>query len=114
MLIALTRDIPSAINACELTHVERNPIDIAAVRAQHAAYEAALESAGCPVQRLPPLDDMPDSVFVEDTAIVVDELAVITRPGAESRRGETASVAAALRAHRHVVNIEEPGTLDGG
>ena len=114
MLLALTREVPAAINACELTHVERNPIDVAVARAQHAAYEAALEAAGCSVRRLPPLDDMPDSVFVEDTAVVVDELAVVTRPGAASRRGETASVAEALRAHRDVVSIEEPGTLDGG
>ncbi|HKS23278.1 MAG TPA: arginine deiminase family protein [Thermoanaerobaculia bacterium] len=114
MILALTREVPSAINDCELTHLNRNPIDVDAARAQHAAYEAALEAAGCTVRRLPPLDDMPDSVFVEDTAVVVDELAVMTRPGAESRRGETASVAAALRAHRRVVAIEEPGTLDGG
>ncbi len=114
MLLALTREVPAAINACELTHVERTPIDVAAARAQHAAYEAALEAAGCTVRRLPPLDDMADSVFVEDTAVVVDELAVITRPGAASRRGETESVAEALRAHRDVVSIEEPGTLDGG
>jgi dimethylargininase len=114
MLLALTREVPSVINACELTHVERQPIDVAAARAQHAAYEAALEAAGCSVRHLPPLDDMPDSVFVEDTAVVVDELAVMARPGAASRRGETASVAEALRAHRDVVAIEEPGTLDGG
>lgn len=114
MILALTREVPSAINACELTHLNRNPIDVAAARAQHAAYEAALEAAGCTVRCLPPLDDMPDSVFVEDTAVVVDELAVMTRPGAESRRGETASVAEALRAYRNVVAIEKPGTLDGG
>ena len=114
MLVALTRDVPSTINACELTHVERRPIDVAAARAQHAAYEAALEAVGCTLRRLPALDDMPDSVFVEDAAVVVDELAVIARPGAASRRAETASVAEALRAYRDVVAIEEPGTLDGG
>ena len=114
MLLALTRDVPSSINACELAHVERQPIDVAAARAQHAAYEAALEAAGCTLLRLPALDELPDSVFVEDTAVVVDELAVIARPGAASRRAETASVAEALRAHRDVVEIAEPGTLDGG
>jgi dimethylargininase len=113
-LVALTREVPLAINACELTHVQRQPIDLAAARAQHAAYEAALAAARCTVRRLPPLDGMPDSVFVEDTAVVVDELAVIARPGAASRRGETSSVAEALRADRDVVEILEPGTLDGG
>ena len=114
MLVALTREVPSTINACALTHVERTPIDVAAARAQHAAYEAALEAAGCTVRRLPAADDLPDSAFVEDTTVVVDELAVMARPGAASRRAETESVAAALRAHRDVVAIEEPGTLDGG
>jgi dimethylargininase len=114
LLVALTREVPASINACELTHVARQPIDVAAARAQHAAYEAALAAAGCTVRRLPPLDGMPDSVFVEDAAVVVDELAVMARPGAASRRGETASVAEALRDTRDVVAIEEPGTLDGG
>jgi dimethylargininase len=63
---------------------------------------------------LPAEDAMPDSVFVEDAAIVVDELAIITRPGAESRRGETASVAAALSRHRPLAYIEPPATIDGG
>jgi dimethylargininase len=114
MLFALTREVPSTINACELTHVERHPIDVAVARAQHAAYEAALQAAGCTLRRLPAMDDLPDSVFVEDTAVVVDELAVIARPGAASRLAETASVAEALAAHRDVVVIREPGTLDGG
>jgi len=112
--IALTREVPSTINACELTHLDRRPIDVALARAQHAAYEDALRAAGCTVVRLPALDALPDSVFVEDAAVVVDELAVVTRPGAASRRAETESVAAALRAYRDVVAIDEPGTLDGG
>src|SRR4051794_141915 len=112
--IALTREVPSTINDCELTHLDRHPIDVALARAQHAAYEAALQAAGCTIVRLPALDELPDSVFVEDAAVVVDELAVVARPGAASRRAETESVAAALRAHRDVVAIEEPGTLDGG
>ncbi|HEV2719464.1 MAG TPA: arginine deiminase family protein [Thermoanaerobaculia bacterium] len=114
MLFAVTRAVPSTIDACELTHIDRQPIDLGKARAQHAAYEAALEAAGCTLRRLPPLDALPDSVFVEDTAVVVDELAVIVRPGAASRRAETASVAEAMRAYRDVVEIAEPGTLDGG
>ncbi len=114
MLFAVTRAVPSTINDCELTHVDRQPIDLGKARAQHAAYEAALEAAGCTLLRLPPLDDKPDSVFVEDAAVVTDELAVIARPGAASRRAETTSVAEAMRAYRDVVEIAEPGTLDGG
>ena len=81
---------------------------------QHAAYEDALRRAGCRVERLPDAPDLPDSVFVEDTAVVFDDVAVIARPGAESRRGEVDAMAAALRPHRRLAFIEEPGTLDGG
>ena len=81
---------------------------------QHAAYEQALAALGCTVQRLPPAPDLPDSVFVEDTAIVCDEVAIIARPGAASRRAEVDIVAAALAAHRPLARIDAPGTLDGG
>ena len=113
-LLALTRDISPAIERCELTHLERTTIDLTRARAEHNAYEAALRALGCQVDRLPAGPDMPDSVFIEDTAIVLDELAVITRPGAESRRKETAVVADAVRQHRPVAAILAPGTLDGG
>jgi dimethylargininase len=113
-LIALTRSVPPSIAHCELTHLAREPIDLARAIAQHDAYERALESLGYHVQRLQETPELPDSVFVEDTAVIVDELAVITRPGAESRRAETASVAEALRAYRELRFIEAPGTLDGG
>src|SRR5258708_28908927 len=111
---ALTRSVPSSITHCELTHLAREPIDLARARTQHAAYERALAEAGCTLERLPPEDAMPDSVFVEDTALVFDELAVITRPGAQSRRGETASGAAALARYRPIATIEEPAIIDGG
>jgi dimethylargininase len=114
MPIALTRSVPSSITQCELTHLARAPIDLARARAQHAAYEHALAETGCTIERLPPEDAMPDSVFVEDTALVFDELVVITRPGAESRRGETASVAAALARYRPLATIEAPAVIDGG
>jgi len=113
-LIALTRGVPSTINRCELTHVERTPIDADRARAQHDEYERALESLGCTIVRVPTADEFPDSVFIEDAAIVVDEVAVITRPGAESRRGETAAVADALRNYRELRFIEPPATIDGG
>jgi dimethylargininase len=112
--IALTRAVPRSLERCEVTHLARRPIDVARAARQHAAYEDALRAAGCTVVRIPPEPDLPDSVFVEDTAVVLDEVAVITRPGAPSRRGETASTAAALRAWRPLVAIEDPGTLDGG
>lgn len=112
--LAITREISAAIENCELTHLDRTPIDLARARAQHEAYEDVLRELGYEVHRLPTDDTMPDSVFIEDTALVLDELAVITRPGAESRRPETAAVAEAVRTHRPVAAILAPGTLDGG
>ncbi len=112
--LALTRDISPAIEDCELTHLERTTIDLARACAEHNEYEAALRALGFEVKRLPAGPDMPDSVFIEDTAIVLDELAVIMRPGAESRRVETAAVAEAVRTYRPVAAILAPGTIDGG
>src|SRR5258706_1701926 len=114
MLIAITRDVSPAIGRCELTHLGRVPIDVERARAEHRAYEASLAEAGCRVERLEAGPDMPDAVFVEDTAIVFDELAILARPGAESRRIETAAVAAALTRFRPVHAIDAPGTVDGG
>jgi dimethylargininase len=113
-LLAITRDISPAIEQCELTHLERTAIDLTRARTEHAEYEAALRALGCDVKRLPAGPAMADSVFIEDTALVLDELAIITRPGAESRRAETAEVAQAVRAYRPVAAILAPGTLDGG
>lgn len=114
MPIALTRSVPPSIVNCELTHLEREPINPVRAVEQHRRYEEALAALGCTIQRLPPLPDLPDSVFVEDAAVVLPELAVIARPGATSRRAEVASVADALRPHRPLRFIEPPGTLDGG
>jgi dimethylargininase len=114
MLLALTRAVPRSIDRCELTHLDRTPIDYARAVEEHARYEAALGEMGCRVERLPDAPDEPDSVFVEDTAIVFDDLAVIARPGAASRRGEVAATVAALTRHRRLVFIQAPGTLDGG
>lgn len=114
---ALTRGVSAAIARCELTHLERSPIDIEIARRQHEAYERTLSDLGCSVHRLaagPDDDEMPDSVFIEDTAVVFRELAIVMRPGAPSRRVETAAVAAALAHYRPVRHIEAPGTLDGG
>jgi dimethylargininase len=113
-LLALTREVPESLARCELTHLARTPIDLARARAQHAAYERALADAGCEVVRLRSLPAHPDSVFVEDCAVVLPELAVLARPGAASRRGEVESAARELAAHRALARIEPPGTLDGG
>ena len=114
MRIALTREISPLLAQCELTHLDRQPIDLDLARAQHGAYEACLAEAGYHVERLPAGVDMPDSVFIEDTAVVFPELAIITRPGAASRRHETTAVAAALAASRRLVHLEPPATMDGG
>lgn len=113
-MIAITREVSAGLGACELSFVERSPIDIARARLQHRAYQDALRSLGCVVRVLPELAHMADAVFVEDTAIVLDEVAIMTRPGAASRRGEGASVADALGRYRELRHIDAPGTLDGG
>ena len=112
--VAVTRGVSPAIAGCELTFLERAPIDYARAVAQHAAYERLLEELGLRVLRIDADAALPDCCFVEDIAIVLDELAVLTRPGAPSRRGETAAVAAVLANHRPIVRLEEPARIDGG
>lgn len=112
--VAITRAVSAALGDCELTHQARVPIDIECARAQHREYEQALRDAGYIVEQLPSSNQMPDSVFVEDIAVVFDELAIITRPGAESRRLETRAVADALARHRDLHVIRAPATVDGG
>ena len=114
MRIAITRAVSASIAQCELTHLAREPIDVVRAVAQHDALEAMLERLGCTIVRLAAEPEMPDAVFVEDAAVVVDELAVLTRPGADSRRSEIGSVGAVLSRFRPLVGIEPPGTLDGG
>jgi dimethylargininase len=114
LLIAITREVSPNIGQCEITHIQRQPLDIDLARTQHTQYERVLAELGCQVKRLPADSRLPDSVFVEDAAIVLDELAISTRPGAESRRGETEIIAGALGEYRTIRKIEPPGTLDGG
>ncbi len=114
MDIALLRDVSPSIASCELTYLERQPIDPARAVEQHERYREVLRDLGLEIVSLPGDAAHPDCCFVEDTAVVLDEIAVITRPGAASRRDETRVVAEALAAYRHVVAIEAPGTLDGG
>jgi dimethylargininase len=113
-LIAITRQVSPAINQCELTHLERQPIDLQRAQAQHREYEEALRSLGVEVVSLLPMLDLPDSVFVEDAAVVLDECAIITRPGADSRRPETDLIAQVLFPFRRLFHIQAPATVDGG
>ena len=113
-LMAITRAVSPSMNDCQLAFAERRPIDIAKAVAQHDQYQACLRSLGIAVVSLPALPDLPDAVFVEDPAIVLDEIAIITRMGAESRRGESASLAEAVARFRPLRWIAAPGTLEGG
>jgi dimethylargininase len=114
MWIALTRPVSPSLAQCELTHLSREPIDVERATTQHAAYEHLLRACGATVVQVPAAPELPDAVFVEDTATVLDEVAVITRPGAASRRAEPAAVASVLAAYRPVHAMRAPATLDGG
>ncbi len=114
MLIAIARRISPSFANGERTHVERRPIDLTAANLEHTAYLDALRALGATVVHASDAPDQPDAVFVEDTAIVLDEVAVITRPGAPSRRPETIGIAQALANYRPLRHLEAPATLDGG
>jgi dimethylargininase len=115
MLTAITRAVSPGLADCELTFLARQRIDVAKAIEQHQRYEERLARLGArKIVQLPPDPGLPDSVFVEDTAIVLDELAVITRLGAASRRAETALVAESLSAHRPLRFIQPPATIEGG
>jgi dimethylargininase len=112
--IAFTRAVPPTIHQCELTHQQRVPIDPARAEREHRGYERALVALGCRIERVAAAPELADSVFVEDAAVVLPEIAIITHPGVESRRAETDGVAAALRPYRPLAFIRAPATLDGG
>jgi dimethylargininase len=113
MPLAFTRAVSRRIADCALTHLDRQAIDPDRAIAQHAGYEDALRDAGFEIVRLPELADDPDAVFVEDTAILLGEHAVITRPGVPSRAGEIYSTAEGLKSH-FSIHFLSTGTLDGG
>lgn len=114
MLTAVTRAVSRSLVNCELTWLDREPIDIDRAIAQHHAYEALLAELGVRVISLPALEEHPDAVFVEDPALVFDEVAVVTSMGCESRRGERASLASALAKFRPVIHMRDPARLEGG
>jgi len=111
---AFVRELSPALARCELSFLERATIDVSLAVRQHADYVAQLAALGCEIAWLPPLPDHADGVFVEDTAVVLPEVTVITRPGAQSRRNEVESVASSLARVTRVVRILDPGTLEGG
>ncbi len=114
MLLAITRAVSRSIVNCELTHLARTPIDVERARSQHAQYEAGLRRLGVAVLSLPEEPALADSVFVEDTALVLGECAILLRPGAQSRRPETDSIARVLSRYRRLFHIEAPARVDGG
>lgn len=98
-----------------LTHLERQPVDLALAERQWQGYVGAMAAEGWELVEVAPADDCPDAVFVEDTVVVYDDLAVISRPGADERKPETAGTEQALRDLGYrIAHIEAPGTLDGG
>lgn len=114
MTVAITRRVSPRFNECEITHINRTPIDIEIAKSQHHEYILALKELGCRVVELPEEASLPDSVFVEDAAFILPEAAVITRPGADSRKPETESIAKALAPYLPIVRVTEPATVDGG
>src|ERR1700730_9312850 len=114
LLTASVREVSASINDCELSFHARQPIDVARAIAQHKAYQDCLAELGVRIVSLPAEPGLPDAVFVEDPAVVVDEVAIISNLGAPSRRPETSSLANALSRYRPLKFLAAPATLDGG
>ena len=114
MLTAITRGVSPAIARCELSFIDRQAIDLSLARQQHEAYEVLLATLGARILSLPPEPDLADSMFVEDPAIVLDEIAIILPMGTESRRREGVSLAKELSKYRKLAHVLLPGTLEGG
>lgn len=113
-LLAITHVPSPLLERGERTFVDDAPVDYPLALRQHAAYCDALRSCDAEVITLDANRDLPDSVFVEDTAIVLDEIAVMMSMGAESRRAEPAAIEAALRRYRPIDRVRLPATIDGG
>jgi dimethylargininase len=102
------------MNECQLTYMDRSSIDLDLLSRQHDDYERSLKRLGCEIVRAASTPHLPDSVFVEDTVVVLDDICVMTRPGAPSRQAEVATVAEVLSNYREVETIDSPATIDGG
>ena len=114
MLRAITHKVSPRIAECQLTFIDRSPIDLQLAVSQHDNYCAVLNKLGAVVTKLSANESYPDSCFVEDTAIVVDELAIICSMGVSSRRGETRLIERELSKYRETVRIPLPATIEGG
>jgi dimethylargininase len=112
--IALVREVPDSFPECVTDEMVSPPLDTALARTQHDGYRAALAGAGFSVLVVPGDELHPDSPFIEDTAVILGDRALATRPGHSSRRGEVAPVARALKELMPVVEMKEPALLDGG
>ena len=113
--VALVRRPSPDLAAGLVTHIERTPVDVDLAFAQWAAYVGALRDSGWSIVEIPAAEGCPDSAFVEDTMVLFRDLAVIARPGAPERRGETPEAEAAItQLGCRVRRIDAPGTLDGG
>jgi dimethylargininase len=114
ILVALTRGVSPRIAECELTFIDRQLINYPRAVEQHSQYQQLLRNLGAKVIELPSDEHCPDCCFLEDTALVLDEVAVVTRPGSEARRREVEGVASAIRKFRDVLRIDALGTLEAG
>ena len=114
MRVAIVRDVPESIARCELTHMTREPIDVARAREQHRQFCDVLATLTDALVALPPLEEFPDSTFVEDPVVVLDEVAILCRSGAASRRGEAALLEPVVARFREILRLEEPALVDGG
>src|SRR5436189_1337847 len=114
MLTAITREVSQSSNDCDLSFHARKPIDVAKAVTQHKAYQDCLAELDVRVVSLPAKPELPDAVFVEDPAVVVDEVAIISIMGVPSRRPEARSLADALSRYRPITFLVDPATLEGG
>jgi dimethylargininase len=114
MLTAITRRVSPCLGECELSFVPRQHIDIATAMHQHRAYEQRLAKLGVRMVSLAAEPELPDAVFVEDPAVVVDEVAIMTIMGTARRQREIESLATALSAFRQLTRLSEPARLEGG
>jgi dimethylargininase len=113
-LVALVRPPAPSLPQGERSYIGREPIDFTLAQIQYRRYVQAVHDAGAEIVEVPAAPDLPDSVFIEDTALVLDPLAVIARSGAESRRAEAPAVAAVLERYRQVEYTPAPATFDAG
>lgn len=113
-IIALTREPAPTLEDCLITYVSRSRIDYPTALEQHRQYCQALRDSGAEVRVLPAQPEYPDSVFIEDVAVALEELVVLARPASETRQGEVRLLASEDLPDRRVVSIEAPGTLEGG